>query len=113
MYISYEDFVSYGGTVEATAFDRFAYRAGCEINNKTYNRVAQLDKVPECVKRCEFELIVYLSKKASDGNIANITSISNDGYSISYGEQKGSDAEIYDIIYTYLADTGLMYCGVE
>ena len=115
MYISYDEFISYGGKIESAEFDRFNFRASCEIDNHTHGRLKPVRKsdIPDKVKRCAYELILYLSKNAPNGNISAISSVSNDGYSISYSETKSAKSTIYDIIYTYLADTDLMYCGVE
>ena len=113
MYLSYEEYKGFGGTLTETEFDRFSFRAESELNNLTFDRVSTLLPVPECVKRCLFELITYISKTSKNGNSASVASVSNDGYSVSYAEPKSSQKEIYSIVYTYLANTGLMYRGTE
>ena len=113
MYLTYTEYTNTGGTLSGTDFDRFAFRAGSEINNVTFGRIQTLPAIPECVKRCEYELILYLSRNAKNGNAAGISNVSNDGYSISYTEQKTAQEQINDIIYTYLGNTGLMYCGTD
>lgn len=113
MYLSYDDYIGYGGNLSNADFNRFCFRADKEIDNLTLNRYKGLDKIPDEVKRCEFELIAYFSKNAQDGSVSSVSSFGNDGYSVSYAEQKNAEQQIYDIIYTYLASTGLMYCGVE
>ncbi len=112
MYISYEEYKTFGGKLNNTDFNRFCFRAECEINNATFGRVKSLEQVPEQVKRCEFELTEYLSKFARDGSASAVSSFGNDGYSVSYTEEKTAQAQIGDIIYTYLADSDLLYCGV-
>lgn len=113
MYLTYEEYEAYGGTLNNTEFDRFSFRAECEINNATLDRCKTLAEIPEEVKRCEVELIAYLSKNARTGSVSAVSSFSNDGYSVSYTDQKTAESQIYDIIYTYLANTDLMYCGVD
>ncbi len=113
MYLTYEEYTAYGGKLGNTDFDRFSYRAESELNSTTFDRIKSLLPIPECVKRCEFELILYLSQNAKGGDAASISSVSNDGYSISYGNSKSAEQVIYDIIYTYLGNTGLMYCGTD
>lgn len=113
MYLTYEEYTAYGGRLDNTDFGRFTYRAESELNNATFDRIKSLLPVPECVKRCEFELILYLSQNAKNGAASSISGISNDGYSISYDTKKSAEQIIYDIIFTYLGNTGLMYCGTD
>ena len=113
MYLTYEEYKAYGGTLSNTEFDRFSFRAECEINNATLDRCKNLEEIPEEVKRCEFELIAYLSKNTQNGSASAVASFSNDGYSVSYTDQKTAENQIHDIIYTYLVNTDLMYCEVD
>lgn len=113
MYLDYEKFKEYGGKLTDTEFDRFLFRAEKEIDNVTQNRCQTLEKIPDEVQRCVFELVVHLSNTAKNGTATAITGFGNDGYSVSYAEQRTPSQQIYDIIYTYLANTGLMYCGVD
>ena len=113
MYLDYEKFKEYGGNLSNTDFDRFLFRAEQEIDLATQNRCAKLAEYPEALKRCVFELVIYLSNNAKNGSVSAVTSFGNDGYSVSYAENKTASEQIYDIIYTYLANTGLMYCGVN
>ena len=112
MYLTYDEYVLYNGKLEYKDFDRFCFRAECEIDNATLGRLKNLSEVPESVKRCMFELITYFSKNAKDGSVKGINSTSNDGYSVSYTEIN-PESEIKNIIETYLLNTGLMYCGVD
>lgn len=113
MYLTYTEYTNYGGQMSESKFNRFAFRAGAEINTATLGRIHTIEVIPECVKRCEYELILYLSQFAKNGTAESVSSVSNDGYSISYNNQKTAQEQIYDIIYTYLSGTGLMYCGTD
>lgn len=113
MYLSYDDYISCGGKLDNADFNRFCFRADKEIDNATQSRCKLLDKIPDEVKRCEFELLTYFSKIAENGSASAVSSFGNDGYSVSFADQKSAEQQIYDIIYTYLASTGLMYCGVD
>lgn len=113
MYLDYKKYKEYGGNLENTDFNRFLFRAEKEIDNATQNRLKTVDKIPEEVEKCTFELITYLSNYAKNGDVSTVTSFGNDGYSVSYSDKKTTTQQIYDIIYTYLSNTGLMYCGVE
>ena len=112
MYLDYENYKEYGGNLLNTDFDRFLFRAEQEINNATFDRCKILAEIPESVKRCTFELIEYFSKNAKNGFVSAVSSFSNDGYSVSFTDKKTLEQQIHDIIYTYLANTDLMYCGV-
>lgn len=113
MYLDYEKYKSYGGNLKSTDFDRFRFRAESEIDNATQNRCKSLKEIPEELTRCTFELVVYMSNNAKNGSVSGVSSFGNDGYSVSYTDKKTAAQQIYDIIYTYLANTGLMYCGVD
>ena len=114
MYLTYNEYKAFGGELDNTEFNRFAFRAECEIDNATLSKCKSLTVVPECVKRCVFELVAFLNKNAKDGTITTMTGFSNDGYSVSYTEQKSVQEQISETIYTYLAeDSNLLYCGVE
>lgn len=113
MYLSYTEYTNCGGILNEAEFNRFSFRAGSEINNATLDRVKELDEIPETVKRCEYELILYLSGNAKNGAASAISSFGNDGYSVSYSDQKNAQEQIADIIYTYLVSTDLLYCGVD
>lgn len=112
-YLNYDEYTEMGGSLSSEEFNRFALRAECEINNATFGRLKSVDIVISEVKYCMFELITYFSSTAKGGSSLAVASFNNDGYSVSYAEQKTSVQHINDIIYTYLADTGLLYCGVQ
>ena len=113
MYLTFDDYTGYGGKLDDTSFSRYCFRACKEIDNLTSNRCNSLAKIPEEVKRCIFELISYFKNNVKNGSISAISSFGNDGYSMSFVDQKTAEQQIYDIIYTYLSSTGLMYCGVN
>lgn len=112
-YLTFDDYISMGGTLTDIEFNRFEFRAERLIDNLTQGRLKNADTISETVKRCMFELVTYLSKTAQNGNSSAVSGFSNDGYSVTYAEQKTATQQIHDIIYDYLADTDLMYCGVE
>ncbi len=115
MYLSFNEYKAFGGELDNTEFNRFAFRAEREIDNATLNKCKSLTVIPECVKRCAFELIAFFANNAKNGTVTTMTGFSNDGYSVSYAEPKSSQEQIADIIHTYLAedDNELLYCGVE
>lgn len=112
MYLDYEKYKELGGNLSNSLFDRFIFRATKEIDNVTQGKCQKLEQIPQEVECCAFELVLYFAKHITDGAVSSISSFGNDGYSVSYAENKTAEQQIYDIIYTYLSDTGLMYCGV-
>lgn len=113
MYLSYDEYTTYGGNLPEVDFDRFRFRATQLIDSETQGKIKNLSSIPEQVKRCMFELIIYLSNCGRDGSVSAVTGFSNDGYSVSFADVKNAGNQIYGIIYDYLSDIGLMYCGVE
>lgn len=112
-YLTFDDYISMGGTLTDIEFNRFEFRAERLIDNNTQGRLKNIDTIPETVNKCMFELVTYLSNTAKNGDNSVVSSFSNDGYSVTYSEQKTAEQKSYDIIYDYLADTDLMYCGVD
>lgn len=112
-YLTFDDYIAMGGTLTDTEFDRLEYRAKKLIDNATQGRLKNADSIPDEVKRCMFELLAYLTDTLKNGSVSAVSGFSNDGYSVTYAEQKNATGQIYDIIYDYLADADLMYCGVD
>lgn len=113
MYLAYEEYRTFGGELNNIEFNRFAFRAESEINNATLNRCRDLFEIPQEVKRCVYELTEYFSKNTKNGSVSAVASFGNDGYSVSYVDQKSAQEQITDTIFTYLANTDLLYCGVD
>ncbi len=115
MYLNYSDYKKYGGKLEQNAFDRFEFQAEKLIDIHTQSRLlgTPSTSVPNEVKRCMMELIDYVANNSVNGALKSIQSESNDGYTVSYSSNKNASVEIYDIIYTYLSETDLMYMGID
>ena len=113
MYLTYSEYEKYGGMLNEADFGRFAFRAEREIDNATFDRCKSLSQIPKELKQCTYDLIEYISKSTHNGAVLNVSSVSNDGYSLSFTEPKSAAKQIYDIIYAYLSNTGYMYCGVD
>lgn len=139
-YLTYDEYVEYGGTLDETAFRDLEYDAESEINWYTFNRLQGQETVPEAVKRCTYQLIRLKQMEdeliaSSNGGAgwgigwkkeAGITQQSNDGVSTSYNTLSSGDLLAYyngsktkkDLINKYLNnvvnDMGrqLLYRGV-
>jgi len=110
MYLTYEEYQAFGGKISETDFSRFSYRAKRELDKATFDRLVSKE-ADENTKRCMFELVEYIAD--NNGGIAAVSSVSNDGYSVTYAETKTPEKALYGIIYAYFADTDLMYRGTE
>jgi len=95
MYLTYEEYQEYGGTLDATTFNDYEFEAEALINYVTFNRLKNDTVIPDDVKRLVKYLVDLAQKKAealslggttakaeSDGTA--IKSQSNDGVSITY-----------------------------
>ena len=129
-YLTYAEYQALGGSaIGEMPFNLLEFEARRQIDIRTFNRLKDLEEIPQEVKLCEYELINSISsfKNATD-NVAsggNVKSENTDGYSISYvsaGEisevVKSKQIEIDDIVRTYLLGIiingeHIMYCGVK
>ena len=129
-YLTYNEYTNLGGSqIGEMPFNLLEFEARRKIDIKTFNRVKDLDVIPQEVKLCEYNLINsvknYLETTNNVSANGNVASENTDGYSISYVTAnqvseivKSKSAELDDIIRTYLLGViidgeHLMYCGVE
>lgn len=123
-YLSYEEYLDIGGTLEDTPFNLFEYKAEMEINKYTFNRLTEMEKIPQEVKLCVYELINLLSVQSKASEYSGISSENIDGYSVSYSNEttetnKAYSKKIKDIITTYLSnvkdsnEVPVLYRGVK
>lgn len=113
MYLSYDDYKSYGGTLDETTFNDYNFEATYWIDWYTFKRLASETTLSDSVKRCTYKLITIAKTKAdllalgmqsvqtvdSAGKVTStttttpaISSQSNDGVSISYNVISASAA---------------------
>lgn len=114
MYLTYEEYSEYGGTLEETAFNDLEFDAESVINWCTFNRLKRPEWADalntEELKRCVYQLIrlkqleLELLASSSGGNIvggtgwtkeAGITQESNDGVSTSYNTLSSGELMAY------------------
>lgn len=101
MYLTYEEYLNMGGTLDEAAFDDYLIDAEMLIDWYTFNRLENETVIPEKVKKCVYKLISLADMKSKafvlgrevngDGN-ASVASQSNDGVSISYNTISASQA---------------------
>ena len=105
MYLTYEEYLNMGGTLDEAAFDNYLIDAEMLIDWYTFNRLENETVIPEKVKKCVYKLISLADMKSKafvlgrevngEGN-ASVASQSNDGVSISYNTIPASQA--FDLI---------------
>ena len=122
MYITYDEYLDLGGTLDETAFDDIAYDAQCIIDWWTFNRLQNETTYPTAVKRCMYKLIQLLYSQQTIIDVAvphtttnettvtaAISSESNDGVSTTYNTISVKDVldvtqkEFEDVVRRYLS----------
>lgn len=102
MYLTYEEYQSMGGTLDATTFDDLEFEAEALVNWYTFNRLKNDTTFPEELKRLMKYLInlayqqSQLTGASGSGDSENVSakaiaSQSNDGVSISYNILSAKD----------------------
>ena len=113
-YLTYEEFMTLGGTISKMPFNILEFEARNKINNRTQNRINNMKDKPQEVKLCVNAMINTLVQYVVDnskGINKNIARESIDGYSVSFitGSQvqeaiKSKKSELEDIMQTYLGN---------
>ena len=123
-YLSYEEYKSLGGTLGEMPFNILELKARQIINERTQNRLKNIEEMPQEVKICVYDLINTMNKyNLSDNSTSsNISSENTDGYSVTYKsgtelteEQKKQydyviETDLYGVI---VNNTPILYLGVN
>lgn len=131
MYASLSDYESYSGKKEPLipggSWTYWERRAEGEIDKRTMGRLKTDPMlVTEAVKKCTCEIaeLLYQANEFSEqarqqGGAGPLSSYSNDGESGTFDlsqsvyTEDGKDRKVKEIIYRYLAFSGLLYAGVR
>ena len=123
-YLSYEEYKSLGGTLGEMPFNILELKARQVINERTQNRLKNIEEMPQEVKICVYDLINTMNKYnlSNNSTSSNISSENTDGYSVTYksgtemtAEQK---AQYEDVMLTDLYDVivngeAILYLGAN
>lgn len=121
IYLTYDEYVGIGGTLDLTAFNRNIIRASGMIDNATFCRIEKMSKVPENAKHLCRDLVEYLARN----NVTELTVTSrsqsagaiseSESYKVKTSEevQEETSKMIYDYLGGCFDDNGnlLLYRG--
>ena len=109
-YLTYQEYLALGGTLDEMPFNLLEYNARKKIDERTFERLVDMEQEYQEVKLCVYNMITTLNSYSSyDAQSKAISSESTDGYSISYGTPQKSiteakNSELEDIMNSYLAN---------
>jgi len=124
LYLTYDEYQSYGGTLPEADFTLAEFRARKRVDYLTDSRVENMAEVPEAVKQAMMSIIKADSAVGVDAQAGSplVASFSTDGYSENYGSaadqtanvEKQLNAEIRRLLFGVKDDNGvpLLYRGV-
>lgn len=123
-YLSYEEYKSLGGTLGEMPFNILELKARQIINERTQNRLKNVEDIPQEVKICVYDLINTMNKYnlSNNSTSSNISSENTDGYSVTYksgteltDEQKKQYNDIMETdLYGIIVDnTPILYLGAN
>ena len=123
-YLSYEEYKSLGGTLGEMPFNILELKARQVINERTQNRLKNIEEMPQEVKICVYDLINTMNKyNLSDNSTSsNISSENTDGYSVTYKsgtemttEQKAQleDVMLTDLYGVVVNGEAILYLGAN
>ncbi len=106
--------------VICTGFLFYARQASQMMHQHIFNRLKEVSEPPEAVRMCCCEIAEKLYQRdqltENNGGVL-MESYSNDGESGSFKAEEYTDESIRKavrrILYKWLSDTGLLYCGVQ
>lgn len=123
-YLTYEEYKSLGGTLGEMPFNILELKARQIINERTQNRLKDVEEIPQEVKICGYDLINTMNKyNLSNNSISsNVSSENTDGYLVTYksgtemtAEQKAQfeDIMLTDLYGVIVNGEAILYLGVN
>ena len=123
-YLTYEEYKSLGGTLGEMPFNILDLKARQVRNERTQNRLKNIEEIPQEVKICVYDLINTMNKYnlSNNSTSSNISSENTDGYSVTYKsgtelteEQKKEYDDVMETdLYGVIVDnTPILYLGVN
>ena len=124
LYLTYQEYKSYGGELSETAFIPLEFKSRKRIDYLTDSRVENMAAVPAAVKLCMYVLIGMESSVGRSEQAASpsVSSFNTDGYSETYSQAMDADtanaqmdALTKEYLYGEKDDNGtpLLYRGLD
>ena len=124
LYLTYQEYKSYGGELSETAFIPLEFKSRKRIDYLTDSRVQNMAAVPAAVKLCMYVLIGMESSVGRSEQAASpsVSSFNTDGYSETYSQAMDADtasAQMDALTKEYLygekndIGTPLLYRGLD
>lgn len=123
-YLTYDEYVNYGGSASQTAFPTLEFKARKQIDYLTASRIQVMETVSDAVKLCMVSIMNMDNATGAEAQATNpqMTSFNTDGYSESYGHALSADdtakqirKQIEAMLYGEVDDNGvpLLYRGAR
>jgi len=124
MYLTYDEYLAYGGTLSEVDFALAEFKARKRVDYLTDSRVEAMTEIPEAVKLAMMSIIKADGAVGVDAQAGAplVASFSTDGYSENYGSaadqtanvEKQLNAELRQLLYGVKVDKGvpLLYRGL-
>lgn len=124
-YLTYEEYVALGGTMDQSAYPMEEFKARKHIDYLTDSRVQAMLEVPQAVKMAMMTLIQLEGKIGVSAQVSNpiVSSFNTDGYSESYGSvadqitaaRNSAMKTVRDMLFGVNDDRGvpLLYRGLD
>lgn len=123
-YLSYEEYKSLGGTLGEMPFNILELKARQVINERTQNRLKDVEQIPQEVKICVYDLINTMNRYnlSNNSTSSNVSSENTDGYSVTYKsgtelttEQKAQyeDVMLTDLYGVIVNGESILYLGAN
>ena len=122
LYCTYDQYQTAGGTLDEAAFTPLCFRASKLIDRATFGRAeahaAGCEACREALADACAQIVGLLAAASAAGAVPGAASVSNDGYSVTFGSNASVTAaarqEAYEIIRTALGSDlhGLLYRGI-
>ena len=123
-YLTYAEYKSLGGTLGEMPFNILELKARQIINERTQNRLKDVEKIPQEVKICVYDLINTMNKYnlSNNSTSSNVSSENTDGYSVTYksgtemtAEQKAQyeDIMLTDLYGVIVNGEAILYLGAN
>lgn len=122
LYCTYDEYLAAGGAVPEAAFGVLCSRASRLIDSATFGRAeahaAECEDCRQMLADACAQIVDLFAAQAAVGAAPGAASVSNDGYSVTFGSNASVTAatrqEAYEIIRTALGSDphGLLYRGI-